>query len=319
MTPIPRLGIGLPVYNGENYLAEAIEALLGQTYPDFELIIGDNASTDGTEEICRQYAARDPRIRYFRQPRNIGLAPNHGFVFRQSRSELFKWACHDDLFGRDLLRRCVDALDEHPHVVAANAWTAMIDGTGAVTRAIAYPLATSSPSAAERFRSMLFANGGDDDGAVFRSEVLRRVKPLGSYHHADRTFVTELALQGPFHQVPDWLYFRRDHPERAERACPTVRTRCANLDPRRADRIRHPVARLLGEYVWAYVSMIRRAPLTAAERRECHRALAQWAASRATRDSWGEVTDQPAAEVDLTAMSVAQVVAGQESKTRGAV
>jgi glycosyltransferase involved in cell wall biosynthesis len=313
MNPVPRLGIGLPVYNGENFLAQSIEALLGQTYQDFELIITDNASTDGTEEICRDYAARDARIRYFRNRRNLGCAPNHNLAFRLSRSELFKWASHDDLYARDLVRRCVEALDEHPHAVAAHGWTAMIDGSGSVTRAIEYPLATASPHAPERFRSMLFGNGGDDDGAVIRSEVLRRVAPLGSYHHADRTVVTELALHGPFHQVPDWLYFRRDHPDRAERACPTVRKRCANLDPRRADRLRHPVARLFAEYAWAYFAMIQRAPLTREQRRECLGHLGRWLASRATRRSWGQVTDQPAAEIDLAGFSVAAVVPGQAS------
>lgn len=315
MKHAPRLAVGLPVYNGENYLAESIDALLGQTYADFELIVTDNASTDGTEEICRHYAARDSRIRYIRQPRNLGCAPNHNLAFQVSDSELFKWASHDDLYARDLLQRCVEALDEHPYVVAAHGWTAMIDGSGKVTRAVEYPLATASPHAPERFRSMLFGSGGDDDGAVIRSEVLRRIAPLNSYHHADRTIVTELALHGPFHQVPDWLYFRRDHPDRAERACPTVRKRCANLDPRRADRLRHPVVRLFGEYVLAYLSMIQRAPLTWGERRECYRHLGQWLTSRAGKGSWGEVGDQPAADVDLAEFSVAAVVAGQDGRT----
>ena len=110
-----------------------------------------------------------------------------------------------------------------------------------------------------------------------RTDVLRRTALHGSHHHADRTITTEIALHGPFYQVPDWLYFRRDHPEREERACPTVRTRCANMDPRRADRLRHPAVRLYGEYIWAYVAAIRRAPLSSADRRECYRYLAQWA------------------------------------------
>jgi len=103
MNAVPRLSIGLPVYNGEKYLAEALDALLGQTYADFELIISDNASTDGTERICREYLARDPRIRYIRQPVNVGASPNHNIVFTESRGELFKWASYDDLYGRDLL------------------------------------------------------------------------------------------------------------------------------------------------------------------------------------------------------------------------
>ncbi|MGH2603742.1 MAG: glycosyltransferase family 2 protein, partial [Dehalococcoidia bacterium] len=133
MTAVPRLSVGLPVYNGEQYLSEALDALLGQSYEDFELIISDNASTDGTEDVCRRYLAQDQRIRYVRQPRNIGAAPNHNFVFRQARGELFKWASHDDLYARDLLRRCVEALDEHPHMVLAHAWHAIIDGAGTVT------------------------------------------------------------------------------------------------------------------------------------------------------------------------------------------
>ena len=111
MNAAPRLSIGLAVYNGENYLAESLDALLGQSYEDFELIISDNASTDGTAAICGRYEKQDPRIRYIRQPHNIGLAPNHNFVFEQARGELFKWASHDDLYARDLLKRCVGALE----------------------------------------------------------------------------------------------------------------------------------------------------------------------------------------------------------------
>ena len=81
----PRLSIGLPVYNGEEYLAESLDALLGQSYEDFELIISDNASADGTEEICRLYQAKDPRIRYIRLPKNIGAAPNHNFAFQVAK------------------------------------------------------------------------------------------------------------------------------------------------------------------------------------------------------------------------------------------
>jgi glycosyltransferase involved in cell wall biosynthesis len=87
MSTAPRLTVGLPVYNGENYLAQSLEALLGQTYTDFELLISDNTSTDDTASICAQYQAADPRIRYIRQPRNIGCAPNHNFVVGEARGE----------------------------------------------------------------------------------------------------------------------------------------------------------------------------------------------------------------------------------------
>ena len=313
MNTTPRLTIGLPVYNGQNYLAESLDALLGQTFEDFELVISDNASTDGTAAICRRYEKLDSRIRCIRQLHNIGLAPNHNLLLEQARGELFKWASHDDLYACDLLERCVEALDEHPHVVLAHSWTAMIDGSGNVTRALEYPLATASPRTPERFRSMLFDNGGDDDGGVIRTEVLRRTAVKNSYHHADRTTITEVGLHGPFYQVPDWLYFRRDHPERAERACPTVRTRCANMDPRRADRLRHPLVRLYGEYVWAYVAAIRRAPMASADRRACYLYLAQWIASRAIPRQDQQQDEQT--PDDLAVISVDSVVAGRERKS----
>ena len=318
MNAAPRLSLGLAVYNGENYLAESLDALLGQSYEDFELIISDNASTDGTADICRRYGKQDSRIRYIRQQCNIGLAPNHNFVFGQARGELFKWVSHDDLYARNLLQRCVDALDERPHVVLVHSWTAIVDGSGTVVKLLEYPLDTASLRPPERFRSMLFASGGDDVYGVMRADVLRRTALHGSHHHADRTITTEIALQGPFYQVLDWLYFRRDHPDREERACPTLRTRCANMDPRRADRLRHPAVRLYGEYILAYVTAIQRAPLSAADRHECYRYLAQWAASRARprRKPQAELASL-APKPDFAAhaiLSVDTVVAGRKRR-----
>jgi glycosyltransferase involved in cell wall biosynthesis len=174
MNAVPRLSIGLAVYNGERFLTESIESLLGQTYEDFELIISDNASTDGTEDICHTYAKQDARIRYFRQPHNIGSAPNHNFTIHQARGELFKTASHDDLYGRDLLKLCVDALDRWPDVVLAHSWSAAIDDSGNVTHVVDYPVNTAAPRAPERFRSMLFEGWGDDEGGVIRMSVLRK-------------------------------------------------------------------------------------------------------------------------------------------------
>jgi glycosyltransferase involved in cell wall biosynthesis len=277
---VPRLTVGLPVYNGERYLAESIDSLLGQSYTDFELIISDNASTDDTPGICERYAKQDSRIQYHRQPTNIGLAPNHNFCAEQAKGELFKWAAGDDLYHRDLLLRCVEVMDEHPEVVLAHAYTAMIDGDSKVYQANAYSLGTSAPRPSDRFRSMLHDNGGDDDGGVIRKAVLLRTAMKDSYHHADRTIIAELALHGPFCHVPEWMYFRRDHPDRAERAHPGVRARCANMDPRRANPWRQPLPRLLTAYIWAYVRMIQRAPLTPAERAACYGHLATWLAKR---------------------------------------
>ena len=278
MNAAPRLTIGLPVYNGETFLAASLEALLGQSYEDFDLIISDNASTDNSADICQRYAKQDSRIRYVRQPRNIGMVPNHNFVLGQARSELFKWAADDDLYARDLLRRCVDALDEYPHVVLAHSRSAMIDNAGSVTGLFEYRTAASALRPPERFRSMLFDGWDDYTYGLVRTMALRQIPTHNSYHFADRILNTAIALQGPFYVVPECLYFRREHPGRPAL---TVRSRCALMDPRRANRLRHPIARLYGEYIWGYVAAIRRAPLSPGDRRECYRYLAQWLAGRA--------------------------------------
>lgn len=295
MPKVLRLTIGLPVYNGEDYLAESLDALLGQSYEDFELLISDNASTDGTASICQRYLRQDPRIRYVRQPRNIGAAPNHNFVFQHARGELFEMAAHDDLYARDLLKRCVEALDEDLRVVLAYSWSAAIDEAGAVNP-VECPVATDAPHAPERFRSMLFDGWVDALFGVVRREVLLRIAPHGSYHFADRTFITELALNGPFYQVPEYLYFRREHAGQSG-GQPTMRGRCSVLDPRRADPLQHPVARLYAEYIWGYVAALRRAPLTPQDRRQCYRYLAHYMVGRVLPVTNRIVTRRPLREL----------------------
>ena len=201
-------------------------------------------------------------------------------MIEEAKGELFKSASHDDLYGEDLVGRCIQALDEHPDAVLAHSRSALIDCTGAVIHLVDYPVATSSPRAPDRFRSMLFDGWGDDEGGVVRLEVLRRTALHGSYHFADRTFTAELGLHGPFCIVPERLYFRRHHPGQAGK-CYDVRERCAILDPRRANRLRHPAARLYGEYVWSLGRAICTAPLSRTERRECFAILGRWVVSRA--------------------------------------
>lgn len=100
---IPKVSIGMPVYNGEKFIRVALDSLLSQTFVDFELIISDNASTDGTEAICREYAARDLRIRYVRQSENRGAVVNFKFVLDDAVGEYFMWAAHDDHWGEHFL------------------------------------------------------------------------------------------------------------------------------------------------------------------------------------------------------------------------
>lgn len=321
MTTPPRLSIGLPVYNGEDYLAQSLDAVLGQTYTDYELILSSNASTDGTDDICREYAARDPRITFYRQERNIGAAPHHDFVFQKSHGELFKWASGDDLWARDLVERCVRLLDENPAAILAHTYTAAIDGEDNVIQALEYPLHTDAPEVSERLRSMLFdgdlpgAIQADDFYGVIRSDVLRKVKPHGSFYHADQVFMVELALHGPFLQVPEWLYFRRHHDGRALQANPTISSWSRNLDPRRSNKLLHPPVRLVAEYILGYFASVRRAPLTPAERRACNREIRHWLTSRVTRRLPGHSAPPPIQHFGaVDALSVQAVVAGQEGR-----
>jgi glycosyltransferase involved in cell wall biosynthesis len=106
------VSIGLAVYNGEALLERAVGSLLAQTFRDFELIISDNASTDGTEAICRRFAALDPRIRYFRQAVNVGPVKNFDFVLQQATAPLFMWASHDDWWSPDWLDAVTSAMND---------------------------------------------------------------------------------------------------------------------------------------------------------------------------------------------------------------
>jgi polysaccharide pyruvyl transferase WcaK-like protein/glycosyltransferase involved in cell wall biosynthesis len=276
---MPTLTVGLPVYNGERFLAQALDDLLAQTLTDLEVVISDNASTDATPSIARAYAERDARVRYLRQDHNLGAAGNHDAVLAAARGRYFAWGSDDDRYAPTLYERCIAALEADPGLILAHAHAAFIGEDGSVVAPAPYLLDTASPDPARRLRSLLHGSGGNDFYGVARTEVFREIGPLGSFHNADRVHVTAFALRGRFHQVPEVLYFRRDHPGRGERL-PGLRARCVGLDPRRADRLRHPIARLLIEYVAGYVRLILVAPLSPRDRARCLGALGGWLLSR---------------------------------------
>ena len=130
MGPIPTVSIGLPVYNGAEYLTQTLDTLLKQSFRDFEIIISDNASTDATQEICTQYQELDPRIKYYRVDENKGAAWNFNRVFQLARGKYFKWAAHDDLILPTFLERCVEVLDNSPDVVLVFTKLDIIDAQG---------------------------------------------------------------------------------------------------------------------------------------------------------------------------------------------
>lgn len=128
--PIPQVSIGMPVYNGEPFIHEALDSLLAQTFTDFELIISDNASTDGTEAICREYAARDPRIRYVRQGENRGAAANFQFVLDEAVGEYFMWAAADDKIDPVFINSLCQILDGDKEIILAMSDVSNISSNG---------------------------------------------------------------------------------------------------------------------------------------------------------------------------------------------
>src|SRR3954471_6298654 len=151
-----RVGLGLPVFNGERFLGATLDSVLAQTFTEFELVISDNASTDGTEAICRKYAARDSRIRYLRNEHNLGLSANYTRAFTESKGEYFKWVTYDDLLHPEFLRRCVEVLDSDPSVVLAHSRTYRIDEEGRITGSYDFEMDLLAPRPEDRFRDLVF-------------------------------------------------------------------------------------------------------------------------------------------------------------------
>lgn len=114
----PTVTIGLPVFNGEDFLAEAVQSLLSQSFEDIELIVSDNCSTDGTADICKGFASADARVRYFRQNENIGGLANFEFVYRQSTGRYYMWAAHDDIWSPTWVEKLLARIEGLPNACA---------------------------------------------------------------------------------------------------------------------------------------------------------------------------------------------------------
>src|SRR5688572_4568925 len=180
--PQPLLSIGVPVYNSERYLRQTFDALLAQTFGDFELIVADNASTDGTEAICREYAAGDSRIRYYRSGVNVGAAQNYRRVFELATGEYFKWHASDDLIEPTFVERCIDALSDSPDVVLAYSKTQLVDGDGRRLADVDQDVALASISPSARFRQVIVNLGYCNViYGVARRDVLARTELMGAY------------------------------------------------------------------------------------------------------------------------------------------
>lgn len=273
MTPNhPRVSIGLPVFNGEKYLEQAIESILIQTYPDFELIISDNASTDRTAEICQGYSVKDQRIRYYRNKKNLGASPNFNRVFALSSGEYFKWAPYDDLIAPDFLKSCVNILDQKPEVILCYSRVKIIDENSLYVVDYDPGPATGSPLPHERFRNLiLHPEYAVQQMGLFRSEAIKRTALYGSFPSSDEVFLAELALIGDFYEIPERLYFYRRHAEQSTQG--KQRSRRLFFDTSLKGKV------ILPKWIYFFASLkvIKHSLVSGKDKAHCYSHMLRWA------------------------------------------
>jgi glycosyltransferase involved in cell wall biosynthesis len=269
--------LGLPVYNGEKYLAQSVESILAQKYRNWELIISDNGSTDGTRRICEAFAAADSRIRYHRNEKNMGASWNFNRVVHLADSPLFRWTSHDDVCAPELLERCVEVMRSKPKIILCYTKSSLIDENGGHLGNYDVRFATDSPKAHERFYDLISRDYlCNQIYGVIRTSVLRKMPLFGDFISTDIHVLAELSLHGLFHEIPEYLFFRRDHPQRSVRANPKPEDFLAWFSPQAKDKHRYTKAKRVVEYAGA----ISRSPLDAPEKILCYALLGRWVFSR---------------------------------------
>lgn len=288
----PKVSIGLPVYNGSRYVAEAIESVLAQTYCDFELTISDNASTDDTPDICRALAERDPRVRYFRAEKNGGAPWNFNRAFELSRGEYFKWLAHDDVVGPRFLERTVAELDRDPSIVLCHAQTAIINGAGqlltdqgakafeswhlqGITEAMEQRRLSLSCSARPHQRYLgilLYSIRNHEVFGLIRRQAMLKTGLHHAYCGGEKVFLSELSLVGRFKEIDEVLAFSRWHPERFSSNA-SARAQHLHMNPNAKSRLVLPRQ---ARATWGYWQAIRNSDLGWLPRARCGLALGRF-------------------------------------------
>lgn len=290
MAMLPRVSIGMPVYNGERYLEEALESLFAQTFTDFELVIADNASTDRTESICRSYVERDGRVHYVRNRANYGAIYNFNNVFRLTTGDYFKWAAYDDVCEPGFLSRCVEVLDQDPGVVLACSMVTGIDEDGHPTDIITRPghgqgimsgirldvdplVSPADVDPVQRWRFMMrYLWWTPHLYGLIRAAALARTNLHPFHFNGDHILLAELALLGRFHEIPEELFHVRLHAQRTSRTS-SARERLGVAHPDLAQsRGVLPIREVLAypERFLAHAASILRVPLTRSQRLACY-------------------------------------------------
>ena len=277
----PRVSIGMPVRNGENFIREAIDSILAQTFKDFELIISDNASTDKTQEICKKYAKKDKRIRYYRNKKNLGGAYNFNRVFKLSKGKYFKWAAHDDVIAPEFLEKCVKVLDNKPSVMLCYTQSVTINKDGNPVRKCVNMLNLRSSQPHKRYKrfhdKVMRSDAPETFNPIFgliQTNILKMTQLIGNYIGSDRVLLAELALRGKFYEIPELLFLRRVHPWRYIYPLNVSSNdeQAAWYDPSNKGKIILPEWR----YLFEYLSVIHRVSISHYEKMCCYVQMYHW-------------------------------------------
>ena len=262
----PLVSVGMPAFNAERHIEEAIDSILNQSLSDLELIIFDNASTDGTADRCREAAARDPRVRYFRNEHNLGSPANYNLTLHEARGRYFKWGSSNDICHPEFLRKCVNALEaDHTAVMACPRTRLFIDDPAAGEP---YPETFNVDAVQPWTRFIKYVDGvglNNLMNGVCRTEVLRKVPPIMPYFGSDQVTTAAMTLHGRVIIVPDEYFYRRMDANSSARLAGAEALR-RHYDPSGRRRLLFPTWRLYFEYIKAVnsspLSVPRRALLT---------------------------------------------------------
>jgi glycosyltransferase involved in cell wall biosynthesis len=276
----PRVSVGLPIYNGERFIPGVVNSILAQSFSDIELLISDNASTDRTGELCREYAARDQRVRYFRNTQNVGLINNHNLLVGHARGEFFMWIGADDALDKDYLTRCLDLLNRNPEAILCFAESCNVDASGRPIAREPHPkriplsqLKTGDPDPVVRYRSIIGLHHECSPlYGLVRLNQMKQTRLQGKYADADRVYLAELAVRGRFLMIQDALFFHGEHGQRSVYAYPTRQARTVLMDPSQAGKITFPYWRQLAELF----ACVRLSGLPFGKRFGCHWETLRW-------------------------------------------
>ena len=206
----PLVSIGLPVFNGEKLIAEAVTSLLAQEMPDFELIISDNASTDNTLKICEELQKKDNRILIYRNEKNVGSVRNFDFVAKMATGKYFMWASHDDLWSSEYIKKCLIPLESNKNIVMVYTHNSCIQPDGVKIIEKTDISTVGMTSAAERVKK-LHRNAGRRTAyyGLSRTEAVQSTLPGSRTLSHDHVFLSQMAVLGQFACVPEPLFTYR--------------------------------------------------------------------------------------------------------------